>query len=334
MHAHWRGGAPSPKARRRASRLATVLEGPLDDRGGAEPVDFLEVHADNELIDALVAGYAWEWAEDHASQRERRLVAALRDWRDEVHQSPLPTLATVQEAGEAIAAGRSPALSRRRGVSALAAAAALLAVAGAAVSLSNTMQPDPPLRPTALATPPPSLAAASQVSMALDAARRALAEGRVADARSELAAAAPVLGQIQDARQRGQLAAQRGDLLRVAQRTPPEGHRVDTDRAGPPREPARSPGTDRASRPERRPVAEPPAMERPPSSTEPARPKPTATPPARDPRQLMDARRAAAPESSTSDSSASTRERPAPDPIRDPSPDRSESGTQEDHGGR
>jgi hypothetical protein len=314
-----------------------VFEGALDDRGGADPVDFLEVHADNELIDALVAGYAWEWAEDHASQRERRLVAALRDWRDEVHQSPLPTLATVQEAGEAIAAGRSPARSRRRGVSALAAAAVLLAVAGAAVSVSNTTQPAPPLPQTALATPPPSLTAASQVSLALDSARRALAEGRVADARSELAAAAPVLGQIQDARQRDQLAAQSGDLLRVAQRTPPEGHRVDTDRGGPPHEPARSPGpasVDRASRPERRPVAEPPAMERPPSSTEPARPKPTATPPARDPRQLMDARRAAPPESSTPDSSASTRERPAPDPIRDPSPDRSESGTQEDHGGR
>ena len=126
--------------------------------GGADadlvdgPVDLAAVRADDALIDALAGGTgAAPGGADYGfgldSSDDDQLAAILAAWRADIEADPMPELVTLDEAGEAVAAGhesrdRLRSRTRRRMPFAIAAAAAVVACAGLTVAVHGAMPGD------------------------------------------------------------------------------------------------------------------------------------------------------------------------------------------------
>jgi len=167
-----------------------------------EPVDLAVVAADDALLDALGRG-----APAPADDEFAGLLAA---WRAELSAAGDPD------------AGRSPAPDRGAGVSvrrprrrvwAGAAAAALILLGGGLIAGTVTATPHSPLWPLAAAVDPARADVLTADNKLADA-RRAIADGRYADAQHLVDEAAAVVARIRDPQQATRLTAELADVRR------------------------------------------------------------------------------------------------------------------------
>lgn len=159
-----------------------------DDRAPHEPVadDLSAVQADDRLLDALgsaTPGAAGSLGDDD-------LNALLLAWRNEVETEPFGELVDTDTAIATIQAARPQPVSRHRFLIPLASAAAVLAIAFTGVSLvARDAQPGDALwglTRVLYSEHAKSIEAAAIISGDLDAARLALREGKVDEAREKL----------------------------------------------------------------------------------------------------------------------------------------------------
>jgi hypothetical protein len=121
------------------------------------PVDLAAVRADDALLDAIAggtgradfgAGYGFgsgSHADDEAD--DERIAAILAAWRADIEADPMPELVSLDEAMDAVTAGheardRFRGRARRRMPFAVAAAAAIVAVAGLTVAVHGSQPGD------------------------------------------------------------------------------------------------------------------------------------------------------------------------------------------------
>jgi hypothetical protein len=236
---------------RRTRNLAAATGSPFDFSSDhderVDPVEFLAIRADDELLDGLSTGRlvgpaytgGFDRCPDDGYADDQRVLTLLAELRAEIDSVPFPDLVSPDEAGTAIAAGHRAARPRRRLMSVAAAAVvALMGLSGVAVVAGNA-QPGDALWgvSTALnANRARSVEAAYHVDTALAAAQQALADGRVSEARATLASVTPELDKVNDPDRKQELARKArnlSDTVTVAQ----EGERVPTDEHGSPRDP-------------------------------------------------------------------------------------------------
>ncbi|MEU3650488.1 anti-sigma-D factor RsdA [Lentzea sp. NPDC034063] len=159
-----------------------------DDRAPHEPVadDLSAVQADDRLLDAL--GSATPGAAGNLVDDE--LNALLLAWRNEVETEPFGELVDTDTAIATIQAARPQPVSRHRFLIPLASAAAVLAIAFTGVSLvARDAQPGDALwglTRVLYSEHAKSIEAAAIINTDLDAARLALREGKVDEAREKL----------------------------------------------------------------------------------------------------------------------------------------------------
>jgi len=121
------------------------------------PVDLAAVRADDALLDAIAGGagrldlgpgYGFGSGSPATDQADdERLAAVLAAWRADIEADPMPELVGLDEAVEAVTAGheahdRVRSRARRRMPFAVAAAAAILAVAGLTVAVHGSQPGD------------------------------------------------------------------------------------------------------------------------------------------------------------------------------------------------
>jgi hypothetical protein len=177
-----------------------------------EAIDFSLVHADDAFLDALGAAepdQAGAYADD-------RLAALLLSWRDDVDAEPITNLV---EPKLAVATVRAARARQRRGprlLAPLAAAAAMLAIAFAGIGLAaQNAQPGDTLWGLArvlYADHARSVEAAQAVRSDLSRAEQALANGKVAEARSMLDDAKQALPTVSSEDGKADLQAQHAEL--------------------------------------------------------------------------------------------------------------------------
>lgn len=116
---------------------------PIDDVR-AEPVDFVAVQADDELISALAVGMAVSAPGVGGYDTDDRVAAMLAAWKADVDAEPIPQLIDIDAATAAVKSGRAPS-SNVRYLRPLAGAAALLvfAAAGASIGAQDSRPGDP-----------------------------------------------------------------------------------------------------------------------------------------------------------------------------------------------
>ncbi len=116
---------------------------PMDDVR-AEPVDFVAVQADDELISALAVGMAVSAPGVGGYDTDDRVAAMLAAWKADVDAEPIPQLIDIDAATAAVKSGRAPS-SNVRYLRPLAGAAALLvfAAAGASIGAQDSRPGDP-----------------------------------------------------------------------------------------------------------------------------------------------------------------------------------------------
>jgi len=116
---------------------------PVDDVR-AEPVDFVAVQADEELISALAAGMAVSAPGVGGYDIDDRVAAMLAAWKTDVDAEPIPQLIDIDVAVAAVVSGRTPRRNVRY-LRPLAGAAALLvfAVAGVSIGAQDSRPGDP-----------------------------------------------------------------------------------------------------------------------------------------------------------------------------------------------
>lgn len=116
---------------------------PVDDVR-AEPVDFVAVQADEELISALAAGMAVSAPGVGGYDIDDRVAAMLAAWKTDVDAEPIPQLIDIDVAVAAVVSGRTPRHNVRY-LRPLAGAAALLvfAVAGVSIGAQDSRPGDP-----------------------------------------------------------------------------------------------------------------------------------------------------------------------------------------------
>jgi len=167
-----------------------------------EPVDLAVVAADDALLDALGRG-----APAPADDEFAELLAA---WRAELSASGNP------DAGRSPAPGRAAGVSvrrPRRRVWAGAAAAALILLGGGLIAGTVTATPHSPLWPLAAAVDPARADVLTADNRLADA-RRAIVDGRYADAQHLVDEAAAVVARIRDPQQATRLTAELADVRR------------------------------------------------------------------------------------------------------------------------
>ena len=286
----------SPNSGRRTNRLGVVVpSSPYDfspeDHERIDPVEFMAIRADDELLDALASGrsvgpaftHGFDPGLDAGYTDDQQVLALLATWRSDVESAPFPELVSVDRASEAIVAGQRAARPRRRLMPVAAAAAvAVMALSGVAVAAGNAQPGDALWGVSTVidANRAKSVEAAYHVNIALATAQQALAEGRVADARAALATVEPQLNQVQDPERKTELSRKSQNLVESADATR-EGEPLDTDETGVPRDLSKR---DRGSSSGR---SEPGKTE--PGKTEPGTSEPGKTSPSepRDPRDLL-----------------------------------------------
>lgn len=243
--------AEAPRSRRRRrSRTGSAVTGPpfdfsADQDHRVDPVEFLAIRADDELVDDLAAGAGHPLGLTPESgagfSDDQQVLALLALLRAEIDSVDFPPLLSVEQASKAIVAGRRANRPQRR-LMPVATAAALVAVALSGVTLAaGQAQPGDPLWGVATVIDgdrAASVEAAYQVDTALADARTALVQGRVTDARATLARVAPELSRVSDPDQRDALTRTSKNLIETAGQAD-EGQRVDTDESGHPKDPSR-----------------------------------------------------------------------------------------------
>ncbi|WP_018682726.1 hypothetical protein [Actinokineospora enzanensis] len=216
------------------AELAGLLreDGPdgLDDA-----VDISRVHADDAFLDMLGAAVradnldsrgfdplAFDAPTRHDADlpvdfRDDDLAALLSSWRDEVDSAPIPELVDGQLAVATVYAARARKRRRPRLLVPVAAAAAVLAIAftGAGLAARDAQPGDTlwSLTKVLYADHARSVEAAASVRQDLDIAQTALAEGKVAEAKSKLEDAQKGLPSIATEDGAAELAATHADLL-------------------------------------------------------------------------------------------------------------------------
>jgi uncharacterized membrane protein YgcG len=243
-----------PNGRRRTNRLGVVVpSSPYDfsteDHERIDPVEFMAIRADDELLDALASGrsvgpaftHGFDPGLDAGYTDDQQVLALLATWRSDVESAPFPELLSVDRASEAIVAGQRDARPRRRLMPVAAAAAvAVMALSGVAVAAGNAQPGDALWGVSTVidANRAKSVEAAYHVNIALATAQQALAEGRVADARVALASVEPQLNQVQDSERKTEMSRKSQNLVESADATR-EGEPLDTDETGVPRDPSK-----------------------------------------------------------------------------------------------
>jgi hypothetical protein len=166
-------------------REATDIDHDLDG-DSAESIDFSQVHADDAFLDALGAAEP----DQNGDFADDKLAALLLSWRHDVDEEPIHELVDPKLAVVTVRAAR---MRQRRGArffAPLAAAAAILAIAFAGVGLAaRDAQPGDTLwglTRVLYADHARSVEAAAAVRTDLREAEEALANGKVAEAKSML----------------------------------------------------------------------------------------------------------------------------------------------------
>jgi uncharacterized membrane protein YgcG len=244
----------SPNGRRRTNRLGVVApSSPYDfspeDHERIDPVEFMAIRADDELLDALASGrsvgpaftHGFDPGLDGGYADDQQVLAILASWRSDAESVPFPELCSIDRASEAIVEGQRAARPRRRLMPVAAAAAvAVMALSGIAVA-AGSAQPGDALWGVSTvidANRAKSVEAAYRVDTALTTAQQALAQGRVADARAALASVQPQLNQVQDPERKTELSRKSENLVESAD-VSREGEPLDTDETGAPRDPSK-----------------------------------------------------------------------------------------------
>ena len=207
---------------------------PLDD-AVEEPVDLVAVQADDELINALSAGWSGPPAGGAAYNAgygpDDRVTAILAAWRAEVDSEPIPELIDVDTAVATVLKAR-PRPARARHLAPIAAAAAFLVLTLGGVSVgSNSAEPGDVLWPVSKVVFPEraqSVEAAVRAEEHIDKAKQALVAGQPAVAAEELARAEAELPTIRPEEGRVELADVQDFLMAKAKETP-EGTPADLD---------------------------------------------------------------------------------------------------------
>jgi hypothetical protein len=237
---------------RRIRRLAAAVTGSpfdfsTDDDERVDPVEFLAIRADDELLDGVSAGrlvgpaYTAPFGSglDSGYADDQHVLALLAELRAEIDSVAIPELVSIDEACAAIAAGRRAVRPRRRLMSVTAAAAVtVMALSGAALAAGNAQPGDALWGVSAVldANRARSVEAAYRIDTALATARQALAEGRVTEARGALASVTPDLAKVSDPERKVQLSRTARNLTDTADEAR-EGERVQTDEHGTPSDP-------------------------------------------------------------------------------------------------
>lgn len=181
-----------------------------------DSVDIAMVHADDEYLDALATAYG-DPADRPESLADDELSRLLLAWREEVDSEPIGELVDTKLAVATVRAARARHRRRPRLLVPVAAAAAVLAIAFAGVGLAaRDAQPGDTLwalTEVLYADHARSVEAAAAVRTELADAQQALAEGRVAEARSSLNKAEEVLPSVRSEDGQADLEAQHASLV-------------------------------------------------------------------------------------------------------------------------
>jgi hypothetical protein len=213
---------------------------PLD-----EPIDLAAVQADDELINALGAGFGVP-SGGRSFHADDQVVALLSSWRADVVAEPIPELLDLETAVAAVRAGmpaaRTTRSARARHLVPVAAAAAFLVLVGGGVTIgSATAEPDSALWPVSkvlFSERAESVEAAVRVSDKIDNAKQALSEGKPEQAAAELAQAQQELAKVRPQEGKDELVDVKDFLVAKAAETP-RGQKVNpasplkTDRGRP-----------------------------------------------------------------------------------------------------
>jgi len=176
---------------------------------GSPVVDLADVFADDDLIEALLGGRPvaagsaapapWTGRAGGAGVRgSDPLIDLFEVWRDELVAAPLPAKPAVSRAADAVADGHVQRSRSVRPALFIVAAIVALLIGSAAVG-SRTARPGDTLWGLASvlwSDRTESVNSVKQVNLAMDRARRLLADGRPTDARTALIQATVELGQI------------------------------------------------------------------------------------------------------------------------------------------
>ena len=195
---------------------------PLD-----EPIDLAAVQADDELINALGAGFGVP-SGGRSFHADDQVVALLSKWRADVVEEPIPELIDLETAVAAVRAGMPAAKptrsARARHLVPVAAAAAFLVLVGGGVTIgSATAEPDSALWPVSkvlFSERAESVEAAVRVSDKIDNAKQALSEGKPEQAAAELAQAQQELAKVRPQEGKDELVHVKDFLVAKAAETP------------------------------------------------------------------------------------------------------------------
>ena len=188
-----------------------------------DPIDFSLVHADDEFLDVLGAAQP----DQDGTFADDKLAALLLSWRHDVDAEPIHELVDPKLAVATVQAAR---IRQRRGsrlLAPIAAAAAVLAIVFAGVGLAaRDAQPGDTLwglTRVLYADHARSVEAANAVRADLQEAQAALANGRVAEAKSMLDQAGHQLPTVSTEDGKADLAAQHAALVAKLPDNPAEG---------------------------------------------------------------------------------------------------------------
>ena len=195
---------------------------PLD-----EPIDLAAVQADDELINALGAGFGVP-SGGRSFHADDQVVALLSNWRADVMEEPIPELIDLETAVAAVRAGMPAAKptrsARARHLVPVAAAAAFLVLVGGGVTIgSATAEPDSALWPVSkvlFSERAESVEAAVRVSDKIDNAKQALSEGKPEQAAADLAQAQQELSKVRPQEGKDELVDVKNFLVAKAAETP------------------------------------------------------------------------------------------------------------------
>ncbi|MGQ0837573.1 anti-sigma-D factor RsdA [Actinokineospora sp.] len=199
-----------------------------------DPIDFSRVHADDMFLDALGAAvradtldgsFHGDLADHHLVDDE--LAALLSSWRDEVDAEPIGDIVDTKLAIATVFAARARKRRRPRLLVPFAAAAAVLAIAftGASLAAQDAVPGDPlwGLTKVLYADHARSVEAAANVRQDLSIAQTALAEGKLAEAKSKLEEAQKDLSVVATEDGKADLTAQHADLMAKLPGSPADG---------------------------------------------------------------------------------------------------------------
>ncbi|MBC3189785.1 hypothetical protein H7X46_01730 [Pseudonocardia sp. C8] len=235
---------------------------PLAEVDEDDPIDLVELQADDELINAIASGLGVSGPGNRGYDVDDRLVALLSTWKDDVDRDPIPDLV---DPDEAVAILQPAKPSRKVSfLRPLVAAAAVAACALAVVSIgAHEAQPGDALwgvSKVLYSDRAEQVQAATDLRTGIERVNAKLATGDTAGARADLAALAPLLDRT-DPDRRDEFEQQERFLRAKVAETPPG---TPTDPRAPLRDgtpapppPAKSEGSEEPAPPATRPRPQP-----------------------------------------------------------------------------